>query len=312
MKRAFTLIELLVVIAIIAILAAILFPVFAQAKTAAKKSQSISNIKQFGTAMMIYTGDHDEFYPRNDECMPKGGLNTALYTLPYNNPGVGCSSPPFYNRVNHYKWQKWLMPYVRNVDIFVHPRLQRYSVGWDTQGEIMNGYALNLALTGALNTYNASSNTRGQYRNSFVGGTQTGIPDVSSAMLFMEFASTTINFVPVFTVPFTLPAAVTQTAYPSAQREIWAPMFYRWPSPGSCSPLIPQVDEAKAPWANGIVIGRADSSVKFYAVNRFLSETPPAAEYPFSNAWACGPTSGAWSNDAPPTWTRPWPLWALP
>jgi prepilin-type N-terminal cleavage/methylation domain-containing protein len=59
-QRAFTLIELLVVIAIIAILAAILFPVFAQAKTAAKKTQSLSNVKQVGTSMFIYTADYDD------------------------------------------------------------------------------------------------------------------------------------------------------------------------------------------------------------------------------------------------------------
>ena len=63
MKRAFTLIELLVVIAIIAILAAILFPVFAQAKVSAKNASSLSNIKQGNLACQIYSGDSDDTVP---------------------------------------------------------------------------------------------------------------------------------------------------------------------------------------------------------------------------------------------------------
>ncbi|MBS1707763.1 MAG: prepilin-type N-terminal cleavage/methylation domain-containing protein [Armatimonadetes bacterium] len=64
-KRAFTLIELLVVIAIIAILAAILFPVFAQAKAAAKKTTDLSNTKQQGLGIMMYAGDNDDYFPRS-------------------------------------------------------------------------------------------------------------------------------------------------------------------------------------------------------------------------------------------------------
>jgi len=62
-RRGFTLIELLVVIAIIAILAAILFPVFAQAKLAAKKTQTLSNVKNIGTAFQLYAGDYDDLVP---------------------------------------------------------------------------------------------------------------------------------------------------------------------------------------------------------------------------------------------------------
>jgi prepilin-type N-terminal cleavage/methylation domain-containing protein len=63
MKRAFTLIELLVVIAIIAILAAILFPVFAQAKAAAKKTSALSNVKQDALGIIMYQGDFDDTFP---------------------------------------------------------------------------------------------------------------------------------------------------------------------------------------------------------------------------------------------------------
>lgn len=62
LRKAFTLIELLVVIAIIAILAAILFPVFAQAKDSAKKSVALSNVKQIDLAYVMYSGDYDDTY----------------------------------------------------------------------------------------------------------------------------------------------------------------------------------------------------------------------------------------------------------
>ena len=64
--KAFTLIELLVVIAIIAILAAILFPVFAQAKLAARKTVDLSNLKQLGLGALMYSADNDDKFPRND------------------------------------------------------------------------------------------------------------------------------------------------------------------------------------------------------------------------------------------------------
>jgi prepilin-type N-terminal cleavage/methylation domain-containing protein len=171
MKKAFTLIELLVVIAIIAILAAILFPVFAQAKVAAKKTASISNQKQIGLSLIMYAGDNDDLYPRNDDCQPNSSLNTALNSNPFNATGVGCTSTAFYYRMNHYAWQKWVLPYVKSLPLFFHPAVDyKQFSNWGTNGELMGSYALNLALTGALNTYNNTPTGTNQFRNSWLGG----------------------------------------------------------------------------------------------------------------------------------------------
>jgi len=69
----FTLIELLVVIAIIAALAAILFPVLAQAKSAAKRSASLSNLQQIGVAVSLYIADHDDHLPNRWPLWPGYG-----------------------------------------------------------------------------------------------------------------------------------------------------------------------------------------------------------------------------------------------
>jgi prepilin-type N-terminal cleavage/methylation domain-containing protein/prepilin-type processing-associated H-X9-DG protein len=102
MKRAFTLIELLVVIAIIAILAAILFPVFAQAKVAAKKTNDLSNNKQLALASLMYGADYDD---------------TAL-SFPY---AAQWSSPAYTNGEKGLHWADRLMPYVKSKGLFADP-----------------------------------------------------------------------------------------------------------------------------------------------------------------------------------------------
>src|SRR6478672_6965972 len=84
----FTLIELLVVIAIIAILAAILFPVFAQAREKARQTSCLSNQKQIGTGIMMYVQDYDEKYP-----LAYGKYGSAwAYTFGFDFP-AGWSNP---------------------------------------------------------------------------------------------------------------------------------------------------------------------------------------------------------------------------
>ncbi len=104
-RRAFTLIELLVVIAIIAILAAILFPVFAKAREKARQSSCASNSKQIGTASMMYVQDYDETYPSHN-----WQLGSANYGLPDGRLYQG-----------HVGWTCCFYPYIKNKQVFVCP-----------------------------------------------------------------------------------------------------------------------------------------------------------------------------------------------
>ena len=105
--RGFTLIELLVVIAIIAILAAILFPVFAQAREAARKTSSLSNTKQLGLAAMMYVQDYDEMYPCNS------------WDTPYIPTADHDSRSLVYPSAVQWPWR--IMPYMKNKQILVCP-----------------------------------------------------------------------------------------------------------------------------------------------------------------------------------------------
>jgi prepilin-type N-terminal cleavage/methylation domain-containing protein/prepilin-type processing-associated H-X9-DG protein len=110
--RAFTLIELLVVIAIIAILAAILFPVFSQAKEAAKKANCLSNLRQVGTAFVMYETDYDDRLPdRRDLKSSLPGGYRPWATWPPSDPRAGWAAVT-------------LQPYTKNDDLWICPSAQ--------------------------------------------------------------------------------------------------------------------------------------------------------------------------------------------
>ncbi len=122
-RSGFTLIELLVVIAIIAILAAILFPVFAQAREKARATTCLSNLKQLALATQMYTQDYDGVFPTN------------------NLPGLGYWCSPLDDPAAQPNWYSELQPYIKNSAVFTCPSatINTYFL----QGHINTSYMTN-------------------------------------------------------------------------------------------------------------------------------------------------------------------------
>lgn len=123
-KNAFTLIELLVVIAVIAILAALLFPVFARAREKANQTASLSNVRQLGTGLLLYANDADSCFPLETDEPPINGGHSNIKT-----------------------YDMQILPYLKNLNIFKSPSdsVPRYNEDvWDGQ---LNNKKLNRSYT---------------------------------------------------------------------------------------------------------------------------------------------------------------------
>ncbi len=123
-KKGFTLIELLVVIAIIAILASILFPVFARARENARRTTCLSNLKQLGLGMMQYTQDYDEKFPQPHST--SGSYGNFQYFRPFPPNAVSGTLNPAYDTT----WAAVLLPYTKSPQIMSCPSQQ--SLDWYT------------------------------------------------------------------------------------------------------------------------------------------------------------------------------------
>jgi prepilin-type N-terminal cleavage/methylation domain-containing protein/prepilin-type processing-associated H-X9-DG protein len=214
-RKAFTLIELLVVIAILAILAAILFPVFAQARAAARKAACQSNLKQMGAALAMYRSDYDEVNARYRFCPDRAGDPLCL-TL----------TPPTANTGPNETWwapqdssQAWdvpprsvdrpglLAPYVKSYGVFRCP---------DYTGQV--GYAMSYVNGGPMGAADTAVNS---------------FPDLGRIMVIWDHARTpgcadTINYPtaaqkPPFTPVIGAPAA---THYPLRHSEGHNVLYY--------------------------------------------------------------------------------------
>jgi prepilin-type N-terminal cleavage/methylation domain-containing protein/prepilin-type processing-associated H-X9-DG protein len=114
-KKGFTLIELLVVIAIIAILAAILFPVFVRAKAAAQASHCQSNLNQIGKAMKMYLSDWEDTFPTNRMLIPPSTVGNVIPWVRLSNPALTDSNNEPIRFQYGFNWVEGLYPYIEKV-----------------------------------------------------------------------------------------------------------------------------------------------------------------------------------------------------
>lgn len=166
-KAAFTLIELLVVIAIIAILAAILFPVFAQAKAAAKLTQSLSNTKQIALGLLMYSNDYDDH--------TVSGIDSNGTPGPYTT------------------WFDWIQPYIKSVPLGYSPGYsgpKPMTNMWldtanGTYGTYLMNYAINAMITGGWTDRGEMSANMGSVPSPantiFIAETSANLPFMTSS-----------------------------------------------------------------------------------------------------------------------------------
>lgn len=153
MKKGFTLIELLVVIAIIAILAAILFPVFAQAKEAAKRTAALSQAKQAGTAIVLYIADNDDLYPSGlvpNITTPQEDYRLTDFT-PQTPQGWRLPADAIAREEHAHVWVNSTEPYRKNYDMMNPPGMNTVNITtWDYNNRAAAPKGVNYSFNGLL------------------------------------------------------------------------------------------------------------------------------------------------------------------
>ena len=254
-RRGFTLIELLVVIAIIAILAAILFPVFAQARAKARQAVCVSNVKQLGLGFMMYVQDYDENYP-----FWQWG---ASYVS-------GSPTPNNFTSI----WFNAIYPYVKNAGVYACPNANDHSTikqnniwNWTNTASFPNTN-LNPALLNAIINYGMSEPLE-QGSLFGAGNSPTTIAALTFPAQTLLFADCSVGLTaegpPANATDPVGQQILGRVAYPNTPADCW-------PNTGACGAAqdnpnaqagFPAIYENQARHTGGDVIGYADGHAKW-------------------------------------------------
>jgi prepilin-type N-terminal cleavage/methylation domain-containing protein len=270
MRKAFTLIELLVVIAIIAILAAILFPVFSQAKLTAKKTVGLTQVKQIGTAMQLYVGDYDDVlfpYRLNGIPNPDYVRTVATRGQAYADSVVGA------NARNVIFFNQLLEPYTKSNDLFKAPTKPNAWTGLDTFGSdtepLFRSY-------GGQNSYGVNNYvfTSQAGTSSIGGGLNMGAIAEPSNTLVMVDASY-YNVLPRFVGRlngYSGTFNVCSSSYPRYWKNLGNSYLFRWAGGSANEPSDAEALRLINARYNGpLNIVRADTSAKSLPANTILN-----------------------------------------
>lgn len=244
--RGFTLIELLVVIAIIAILAAILFPVFAQAKEAAKKTTGLSQAKQVSTGLTIYTADNDDLYPIM--LIPNASGNWQFNLTPTVPAEWLYTTQSIIGRHQVY-WANSTRPYIKSDQMYSHPS-GRDSTDSAATSTGIDPTKMGLSINGLLSTY-----------------TQTAMDSPSAVTLLWNGQGKTNRVGRSFAIPtLRCSASMLETCrfnpsgYPDSSNGNGNAFASAW--------FVPPGLDTHWAYTQGVVTVRSDTSAKFIRIGR--------------------------------------------
>ena len=266
-NKGFTLIELLVVIAIIAILAAILFPVFAQARAKARQTACLSNLKQMNLGIQMYIQDYDESFP------------FWAWGQSYSGGADGWNGPGSKGTPNHFEslWINSIYPYTKNGQIYACPNdkgtltAANSSVFWWESGDLVKA-GMNPALVNQQLSFGISEPLeQGSLAGSYGSPTKLAALDKPASTFVLSDMVTLLSAGPYGNGSYPDPndpndpqhnCIIRRAAYANQSDGTWS---------GDCATVKPEWDSGTR-HSSGSEIGYADGHVKFLRESRITND----------------------------------------